>query len=428
VTQETWQAVDVDQLRVGQFIRLGHRWLEHPFPLNRFRIASDKQIAIIRDARLSRIFVDPGRSVVDAADVPATPRAEAGTSAEPESGRSAVQLQTRKDVVAERVRGQHQMLSETRDQYASAVMSSRRALDLLAAGDAAAVLAVGELTQTLVAFVAQREYPLTFAAAARPGDGATRRACRALDAAAIAAAVGRRLGLPAQGLARLTSAALVHAVGIEELPSVMQDEASIGDPDVMTDFQQYPVLGVDLLRRCGEFPDDVLQMVRQHRERLDGSGFPEAARGDRIHPHARVIGAIREFQVLAERGESTMPATALAQLFRRLRGAYGPVAVDNVIAALTIYPPGTFLALTDGSIGRVIQVREQARLRPTVCLFDDTVAPSEAQIIDLAETDALSVARVLDPDQLESEVRDFFGGGWSGLSFARGATVAGQAA
>jgi hypothetical protein len=429
VTQDAWQSVSVDQLEVGQFIRLGHRWFEHPFLLNRFRIASEKEIAIIRDARLTRIFVDPARSLAGAAaDAPTGAPADASANAAPEEAASAVQLQSRKDALAERVRGQHEMLGQTRDQYAQAVVSSRHALDLLAAGNDAAAAAVGELTRTLVALVAPRANPLTCAAATRPGEGATLRACRALDAAAIAAAVGQRLHLQAQGLTALTTAALLHAVGLEELPSVMQDEASIRDPDLLTDFQQYPLLGADLLRRCGGFPDEVLQIVRQHRERLDGSGFPERLKGEKIHPLACVIGAIREFQVLAERGESTMPATALAQLFRRLRGAYGPAAIDNVIAALTIYPPGSFLALTDGSIGRVMQVSERSRLRPTVCLFDDTVAPSEAQIIDLADTDALSVARVLDPEQLEAEVREFFGGGWSGFSFARGATAAGQAA
>ena len=56
------------------------------------------------------------------------------------------------------------------------------------------------------------------------------------------------------------------------------------------------------------------------------------------------------------------------------------------------------------------------------------MAPAEAQIIDLAETDALSVERVLDPQQLETEVREFFGSGWSGIAFARGTRAAEQAA
>jgi HD-GYP domain-containing protein (c-di-GMP phosphodiesterase class II) len=426
VTQEAWQSVSVDQLQVGQFIRLGHRWFEHPFLLNRFRIASEKEIAIIRDARLTRLFVDLARSDTGVNPPPAA--AAPNPDDAPAQAASTDHLQSRKNALAERVRGQHDMLSQTREQYAAAVLTCRQAFDRLAAGRDTATADLGTLTQSIVTLAASTTRPLTFAAAARPEDAATLRACRALDAAAIAAAVGRRIGLKSQALSTLTSAALLHAVGLEELPSMMQDEAAIRDPDLLTDFQQYPVLGADLLERCGGFPPDVVRIVRQHRERLDGTGFPEAAQGGRIHPHAPVIGAIREFQVLAERGESTMPAAALAQLFRRLRSAYGPVAIDNVIATLTIYPPGSFLALTDGSIGRVMQVSERTRLRPTVCLFDDTVAPAEAQIIDLAETDALSVERVLDPLQLEAEVREFFGSGWSGMAFARDTRAAAQAA
>jgi len=428
VTQEAWQSVSVDQLQVGQFIRLGHRWFEHPFLLNRFRIESDKEIAIIRDARLTRLFVDLSRSdaSVTASATPAV--AQTDTDDAPAQAASTDHLQSRKNALAERVRGQHDMLSQTREQYAAAVVNCRQAFDRLAAGRDTAGADLGALAQSIVTLAAPNARSLTFAAAARPEDAPTLRACRALDAAAIAAAVGRRLGLASPVLSTLTTAALLHAVGLEELPSMMQDEAAIRDPELLTDFQQYPVLGADLLERCGGFPPDVVRIVRQHRERLDGTGFPDATPGARIHPHAPVIGAIREFQVLAERGESAMPATALAQLFRRLRSAYGPAAIDNVIATLTIYPPGSFLALTDGSIGRVMQVSERARLRPTVCLFDDTVAPAEAQIIDLAETQALSVERVLDPQQLDTEVREFFGSGWSGIAFARDARAADQAA
>ena len=426
--QDAWQSVSVDQLQVGQFVRLGHRWFEHPFLLNRFRIASDKEIAIIRNAQLTQIFVDPVRSAAATNVVPVDPAFDTEDGAISGDIASTVQLQSRKAAFAERVRSQHESLAATRDHYASAVVACRGTFEQLAAGNNGAAAAAGTLVQALVGFATGHGSPLTFASASKPEDAAGLAACRALDAAAIAAAVGRRLGLKPQGLATLTTAALVHAVGIGDLPSTMRDEATIRDPETLLDFRQYPVLGADVLRRCGGFPSEVLQIVRQHRERLDGTGFAEGARGDQIHAYARVIGAIHEFQLFSEREQSTMPATALGHLFRKLRGAYGPVAVDNVIAALTIYPPGTFLTLNDGSIGRVVQVSEQARLRPTVCLFDDTVTPAEAQIIDLADTDALSVARVLDPDQLAGEVREFFGGGWSGITFGHHGVAASQAA
>lgn len=424
MSPETWKPIGVEQLRVGHFIRLGYRWFEHPFLLSRFRITSESEIAIIRDSHLTRLFVDPNRSMpapVTAAlpDTVKVPTVYPGASI----SSTTEQLQTLKAAHAERVRHQHDQLARTREHYRAAVNDGGDAMSLLSAGSSDAYAAVNTLAKTLVSIAVEHQSPLTFAAIAQPIDAGALRACQSLDAAAIAAAVGRRLALRPHAMSILTMGALLHAVGIEQLPASLQDEGSLTERGALLDFQHYPLLGAEQLRRCGNFPSEVLQVVRQHRERLDGSGFPQGTSGDEIHSFARIIGAIREFQVLSHRDTSSLPAPALAHLYRHLRGAYGPAAIDNVIAALTVYPPGSYLALTDGSIGRVVQVSQQARLRPTVCLFDESVEPGEAQIVDLADTSHVTVARVLDPENLAQEVRDFFGAGWSGVALSRPSAV-----
>lgn len=129
------------------------------------------------------------------------------------------------------------------------------------------------------------------------------------------------------------------------------------------------------------------------------------------------MGAVREYQLRAARDRSVMPSAALARLYLELRGAYGARIVDSLIATLTVYPPGNFLALSDGRIGRVVQVNEAARLHPTVCLFDGGVEPGEAPIVDLAATQEVQVLCVLDPEKLATDVVDFFGGAWAGIAF-----------
>jgi hypothetical protein len=91
--------------------------------------------------------------------------------------------------------------------------------------------------------------------------------------------------------------------------------------------------------------------------------------------------------------------------------------VDHVIAALTVYPPGTFVALADGNLARVVRVSEQARLAPLVCLFDESMPASQSEIVDLAEPGRAAVERVLAPASLPAGVLDYFGGDWAGLTF-----------
>lgn len=417
MTLESWQPIRVDALRVGHFVRLGHRWFEHPFLLNRFRIASDHDIAIIREAGLSNLSVDLARS--DLAQTASALPPLVDPTPRPDSITLSEQLQARKAAQSAHVHRLHEELREAQSSYRAAVADCGAALALVGQGSRDAASTTSALVRTLLENAAHPQSPLTFVAMAMPTQSAERLACQSLDAAAIAAAVGRRLGVSAEDLNALTMSALLHNAGIAQLPESMHDETRITDRSDLLEFQHYPLLGVERLRECGGFPLDVLQIVRQHRERLDGIGFPEHAPAPEIHSLALVVGAIREFQVSATRADTALPAAALARLYRELRGAYGPVAVDNVVAALTVYPPGSFLALTDGSIGRVMRVNDAARLRPTVCLFDDALSPDEAQIVDLSATTEIAVAGVLPPRRLTREVREFFGEGWGGFALPK---------
>lgn len=424
VTAESWQPISVDALRVGHFVRIGHHWYQHPFVLSRFRITSDQDIAIIRRSGITRLFIDPARSAVpeQAPDsLVETPGAVQETPAD--VAVVAEQMQSRKAAHTAKVRRHRDHLIQTQESYRTAVDDFSVTLGLLASGRSAAGDSVDALVHKIVATATGSDSPLTFAAITHPDDAAQRRACLGLDAAAIAAAVGRRMRLTGEDMTTLTASAMLHAIGMEQLPEALREEGLIRSREDILEFQHYPLLGSAMLRECRRFPVDVLRVVRQHRERLDGSGFPESASAEEIHPFASIVGAIREFQVHAAREAAMVPAAAVAHLYRNLRGAYGATAVDNVIAALTVYPPGAFLALSDGSIGRVMRVSDTARLRPMVCLFDETVAPGDAQIVDLAETADISVARVLDPAALQADVRSFFGSGWAGLALSPAAAL-----
>jgi hypothetical protein len=308
-------------------------------------------------------------------------------------------------------------LTQAREDYRAAVDGAAQALAMLDAGDALGQEATLGAVRQVLALAAGRERPLTLAPVPAPVGAQRRQAFMSMDAAALAAAVGRRLRLDAADLQALTTAAMVHAAGLSRLPPRLRDESRLQGRDELAEFRQYPRLGAALLREYVGFAPEVIRIVEQHRERLDGSGFPGGARGDRIHPLAPVVGAIREFQVLACREGPPMPAAALAQMYLRLRGAYGATTVEHVIAALTVYPPGSFVALSDGRLARVARVSDRARLAPLVWLHDEASPAGAPQLLDLSEPGGATVERVLDPRTLSEDVRGRFGGDWAGLTF-----------
>jgi hypothetical protein len=477
VNSAAWLPIGADELRVGHYVRIGDRWFEHPFLKSTFMISSAEEIAAIRAAGLAQVFFDPGRSNVAPPSIPVlqpavlpeppvlqpagrpAPEPAATTSAsapepapEPAPGPApapepapelepatalppapppapapapARAVATRAPPAQTPLAWHAPMdlgalranLAQSREDYRAAVDGAARALAMLDAGDALGQEATLGAVRQVLALAAGRERPLTLAPVAAPVGTQRRQAFLSMDAAALAAAVGRRLRLDAADLQALTTAAMVHAVGLARLPPRLRDESRVQGRDELAEFRQYPRLGATLLREYVGFAPEVIRIVEQHRERLDGSGFPSGARGDRIHPLAPVVGAIREFQVLACRDGPPMPAAALAQLYLKLRGAYGAAIVEHVIAALTVYPPGAFVALSDGRIARVARVSDRARLAPLVWLYDAATPPNQAQLVDLSEPGGASIQRVLDPRTLPEEVRGRLGGDWAGLTF-----------
>jgi len=52
--------------------------------------------------------------------------------------------------------------------------------------------------------------------------------------------------------------------------------------------REHAEIGYQILKEF-EFPWDIAEMVRQHHERLDGSGYPQGLKGDAILPEAKII-------------------------------------------------------------------------------------------------------------------------------------------
>jgi putative nucleotidyltransferase with HDIG domain/PAS domain S-box-containing protein len=106
--------------------------------------------------------------------------------------------------------------------------------------------------------------------------------------AELASAIAAALGWDEGRLELLRTAALLHDIGKILVPAEI-----LAKPGRLTDVEmqiirQHPVAGADIVEPIG-FAPEVAAMIRQHHERLDGSGYPDGLRGDEVIPEARVL-------------------------------------------------------------------------------------------------------------------------------------------
>ena len=98
-------------------------------------------------------------------------------------------------------------------------------------------------------------------------------------------------------LATLYIGGLMHDIGFGFLPLGLQfkDQSDMTE-DEKKQYQQHPKVGLENLKEKGSvFPDSVLQMVYQHHEHEDGSGFPNRSSFGDISKEAKICSLANEF-------------------------------------------------------------------------------------------------------------------------------------
>jgi HD-GYP domain-containing protein (c-di-GMP phosphodiesterase class II) len=138
-----------------------------------------------------------------------------------------------------------------------------------------------------------------------------------------ATAFSQYLGMREDDQRRIVRAALVHDVGKAFVPTLILDKAEL-TPDEDTVMASHARMGYDALVQQGGFPAEVLDVVLHHHEMLDGTGYPEGLKADRISDITRVITLVDTYASLMEpRGD--MPALSAVRAFAILESLEGKI-------------------------------------------------------------------------------------------------------
>lgn len=109
--------------------------------------------------------------------------------------------------------------------------------------------------------------------------------------------VGVELGLPAERLRVLAAGGLLHDMGKLSVPDeILRKPGPLTDEEYAV-VKRHPQWGDDLLRTLG-FGDDVRRLVRDHHERIDGSGYPGGATGEQLALETKILGACDVYDAL----------------------------------------------------------------------------------------------------------------------------------
>lgn len=116
----------------------------------------------------------------------------------------------------------------------------------------------------------------------------------------VTAAFSQQLGIGAPCRRRLMRGALLHDIGKASIPVSILDK-----PDKLTDaeltvMRGHPALGRDFLMKHHSAEKEVIDIVYKHHEMLDGSGYPQGLKADKIADAVRIITICDIFAAMIE--------------------------------------------------------------------------------------------------------------------------------
>jgi PAS domain S-box-containing protein/putative nucleotidyltransferase with HDIG domain len=104
----------------------------------------------------------------------------------------------------------------------------------------------------------------------------------------IAAAIGREMGWDDDHCRHLEMVGLVHDIGKIAVPAEILSKPTKLNANEFAMIKGHAESGYEILQNV-QFDLPVADIIRQHHERLDGSGYPQGLKGDAILPEARVL-------------------------------------------------------------------------------------------------------------------------------------------
>lgn len=366
ITQTQDLRISVRGLQVGMFVsRLDRPWIETPFPLQGLALQDAEQVANI--SRLcSHVWVDPARGLApDLRYLDLSDPSQAKRAAEAELAA----LRRNEWTLQSDFEGE---LRQAAPAFETIETDLRRAMEALSSGKRLDATRLRHGVQAMVDSVLRN--PSAFAWLREMRRSGEYEYLHALGSSIWAASFGRHLGMDRRQIEELALGGMLCDLGKIRVPVELLTQSGPLDEAGRERVRQHVEHGLKILSQAADIGNAVMEMVATHHERHDGSGYPRGLAGMDIPIYGRIGGIVDSYDAMTSQrpyAPSRASHRAVSELYERRGSAFQPELIEQFIQACGVYPTGSLVELSDGSVGVVTGVHSLKRLRPTVMLLLD---------------------------------------------------------
>lgn len=399
MNEDNTRLIDIADLQIGLYVYLDLGWMQHPFPLNHFKLQHQSQIDTLRALGLQQIRYAPDKSDVTVHESVTVIREYAeATHSEPE----VKPLQPTQD-----------SLKEQRDQLLFCDHRFNEALniyqDIIEHATRQPVTSFQKADQLISEFINDFLSHDEVSIRLLSENHGEKSLLHSLNVTILSMLLAKASALDSRQIHNIGIAALLHDVGKLMLPDRIRWHDKDFTPAEKSLYETHVIHSLELAKQMG-CDSGIQQIIAQHHEYADGSGYPLHISDNDIPLPSQIVSLVNTYDHLCNPNNpsaSITPHEAMSLIFAKMRNKFNAVTVTRFVHMMGVYPPGSVIQLNDLRYALVISVNSSRPLKPKILVYDANIPAEEALIIDLETQTEMGIQRSLKPLQLPKAIFDY---------------------
>ncbi len=354
-------------LRPGMFVaELDRPWLDTPFAMQGFVVRTPGEVPYISN------YVDHVMVDIEYKGSPMF----LSLASEPTVERPSSGLEIKAD------------FHQTKLSFESAAATLDKVFDSLSNGRHTNIDAVKEAINPLIEGVFRN--PEAVAALLRLKESGDYRYHHGISMALWAVILGRHLGLHRDELEKLAVGCAMCDIGMTELSCELLDQPKNLSEKQRSIVRAHPLIGAEMVGDSKDVDFEILAIIENHHERMDGSGYPRGMEGAAIPLLARIAGLVDTYDAMIT-ARPYAPARTSHEAAQELLDGKGTqfqdALVEQFVQAIGLFPTGTLVELNTREVAIVVRQNSTRRLKPeiVVVLCPEKNKKNVLELIDLSD-------------------------------------------
>ena len=234
----------------------------------------------------------------------------------------------------------------------------------------------------------------------------------ALNVCLLSLAIAANSGFSEEQVIHVGMGSLLHDVGMLLIPQDIRLKQGRLTEDEWYEIQKHPLLGVRILDKQLNLPDNVKYVAYQMHERENGKGYPKQQTGNSIHRFAKIAQVADVFEAVSSPRTYRQAYEPYRGMEMLVKMAYSGMLheeyVRSFLSALSLFPIGSLIGLDDSRIAKVISANPSRYDKPIISVLVNSegkqLSSDAIYQIDLAKDQSVKVIRSLPTDMLACDI------------------------